>query len=146
MWGGAVRLERGDEVAEDEDLRVDLRCCVLPGHSVPWVSFQTRVNVRKKGKQRTCSHCGQYLSRLMLSSLIAALMPPASRKTACHRLRCATCWLSCASACCVSVDAGGRMGRSGCELVDECGVGVRLSVGPFAYEGVGDIPIDGTSV
>ena len=94
---------------------------------------------------RTCSHCKQYFKLLMLSSLRAALMPPASRKTACHRLRCATCWLSCASACCVSVDAGGRTGRSGCELVDEWGVGVRLSVGPFAYEGVGDIATDGAS-
>lgn len=83
----------------------------------------------------TWSHCRQYFSRLMLSSLKAALIPPASRKTACHRLRCATCWFSCASACCVKVDAGGRVGRSGCELVEECGVGVRLSGMALSGEG-----------
>lgn len=43
---------------------------------------------------QTCSHCKQYRRRLMLSSLKAALIPPASSSTACHRLRCATCWFS----------------------------------------------------
>ena len=83
---------------------------------------------RRMGGSRTWSHCRQYFNRLMLSSLRAALIPPASRKTVCHLLRCATCWLSCASACCVNVEAGGSVGRSGCELVDERGVGVRLCV------------------
>jgi hypothetical protein len=42
----------------------------------------------------TCNHCRQYLSRLILSSLTAALIPPASRNTACKRLLCTTCCCS----------------------------------------------------
>jgi hypothetical protein len=34
----------------------------------------------------TCNHCRQYLNLLMLSSLTAALNPPASESTLCHLL------------------------------------------------------------
>jgi len=47
----------------------------------------------KNEREHTWSQCKQYFSLLILSSLSAALSPPASRRTACHRLRWAT-WLS----------------------------------------------------
>jgi hypothetical protein len=56
-------------------------------------SYETQT-VRGIATSRTCNSCRQYLSRLMLSSLTAAPIPPASSNTACHRLLCTTCCCS----------------------------------------------------
>jgi hypothetical protein len=73
------------------------RITIWPSICVVAYCGQTYYETRKvlgTAASRTCNHCRQYLSRLMLSSLTAAPMPPASSNTACHRLLCTTCCCS----------------------------------------------------